>query len=71
MSAHSYEEILAGMKKFAYEKYPRANSYPNSPNTCNHKFDFVIYCDGETDIVRCNLCGEERVFPCSFDDDYN
>lgn len=71
MSINSYDEILAGMKKIAYINYPPADSYPNKPENCYHNFNFVIYCDGIQDIVKCNKCGAERVFSCNFDDDYN
>lgn len=53
----------------AHEEFPFSISYPNSQESCNHNFDFVVYCDGETDIVRCNKCGLEIETRCSFDDE--
>ncbi len=63
------------LPKEAYEKahkeFPLAKSYPNKPEDCNHNFDFVVYCDGERDIVRCFKCGMEKEVRCSFDDEYD
>ena len=55
----------------AHRNFPPAATYPKSPSECVHDFAFTVYCDGTWDIVRCPICGEERVFPCSFDDDYD
>lgn len=28
-----------------------------------------IVCDNDHDVCECSDCGEQRVFPCNFDDD--
>ena len=54
----------------AHKEFPRFAEYQFDTSNCNHNFCFVVYCDGETDIVRCIKCGEEKEVPCTFDDDY-
>lgn len=31
----------------------------------------VIKCDGETDKMKCRVCGKEWTESCNFDDDYS
>jgi len=67
----SRSEYEAALRKGRLE-YPPLAAYPNRPSECNHDFSFIIYCDGENwDIARCPRCGEERIVPCTFDDDYD
>lgn len=66
---------MGKLSKEAYEKahkeYPLQKMYPCKPEKCIHNFSFVVYCNGETDIVRCNKCGKEKEFSCNFDDEYD
>lgn len=55
----------------AYLDFPRLEKYEDKPDKCKHNLNFVIYCKGDWDIVRCNKCGYETVIPCSFDEEYN
>ena len=57
--------------KKAHEEFPFAKIYQNSQESCNHIFNFVVYCDGERDIVRCNKCGMEKEVRCDFNDEYD
>lgn len=66
-SKEEYEKVL----KIAHLRYPKKKIYINSPENCKHNYCFIVYCDGIEDIVRCNKCGDEKVCPCSFDDEYN
>jgi len=54
-----------------YKEYPREEKYDyefyDGKHACRRK---VIYCDSETDIVRCDLCGYEKEVSCSFDSDF-
>lgn len=55
----------------AHKEYPFADEYPNTPDKCYHDYSFVVFCNGQTDIVRCKKCGHEIEQRCNFDDDYN
>ncbi len=56
----------------AHNDFPLKTTYPNSPERCNHNYNFVVFCDGgDWDIVRCQKCGSEKICACSFDDDYD
>lgn len=65
------EKVMARV----YEEHPREESYPNTYldglHNCRDGNPEMIYCDGDTDIMRCRKCGHEWTEPCSFDDDYN
>ncbi len=68
---HAKTEYAHALEQ-AHKEFPLKKEYPNRPESCDHDFNFVVFCDGgEWDIVRCQKCGEERVAPCSFDDDYS
>ena len=54
----------------AHKEFPHKKMYPNNKKNCNHKFNFVIYCDGKNDIVRCLKCGKEIEVICNFDYDF-
>lgn len=54
----------------AHKEYPFNKMYPNKQEKCNHNFSFVVFCNGTTDIVRCNKCGKEIERSCDFDDEY-
>jgi len=54
----------------AHKEFPHLKMYPFKPEECMHNFSFCIYCNGETDILRCNKCGAEKETRCNFDDDY-
>lgn len=66
---------MGKLSKKAYDKahkeYPLAKMYPFKQEKCIHSFSFCVYCNGETDIYRCNKCGAEEEFRCNFDDDYD
>lgn len=70
MSILNNEEEFDRALKKAYEEFP-PHKYSNNMDECCHNYDFVIYCDGEYDIVRCRDCGKEIVVLCSFDADYD
>ena len=55
----------------AHKKYPFAVKYRNKPENCHHIYDFIVFCNSETDIVRCRNCGSEIETSCNFDDDYD
>lgn len=55
----------------AHKEFPHNKMYPNKPEKCIHSFSFTIYCNGDTDIVRCLKCGMEKEVRCNFDDDYD
>jgi NAD-dependent SIR2 family protein deacetylase len=56
----------------AHAEFPLAENYPHTPDDGHiHAHDFVVYCHGGTDIVRCQKCGHEKQVPCTFDDDYS
>ena len=56
----------------AHNDFPLKPAYPNSRKSCDHNYDFVVFCDGsDWDIVRCQKCGSEKICVCSFDDDYD
>ena len=55
----------------AHTEYPLLAKYKNKPTECQHNFDFVVYCNGERDIVRCCRCGYEKEVRCTFDDEYD
>ena len=62
------------LSKEAYEKahkeFPLLAKYQNKPTECQHYFNFVVYCNGERDIVRCCRCGLEKEIRCSFEDEF-
>jgi uncharacterized Zn finger protein len=39
-------------------------------HNCQQHYE-LIKCDGETDTVRCIMCGKEWQRPCNFDEDYD
>lgn len=55
----------------AHNDYPFSVKYKNTPKNCNHNYTFVVFCNGERDIVRCQRCGSEIEQLCNFDYDYN
>lgn len=57
--------------KKAHKEFPFAESYPYKQDNCNHNFNFVVYCNGEKDIVRCTKCGKEKEIRCNFDNEYD
>lgn len=63
LSKEAYEQ--------AHKEYPFDKIYPCKQENCNHIFSFVVYCNGSTDIVRCNKCGKEIETSCNFDDEYD
>ena len=44
-----------------HREYPLREKYEFSPDKCRHNFNFVVYCDGEWDIVRCSKCGGSKL----------
>jgi hypothetical protein len=68
--ANSELEYAKALAK-AHREYPLREKYEFSPDKCRHNFNFVVYCDGEWDIVRCSKCGAEQVQTCTFDDEYD
>jgi len=57
------KEIMAKV----YLEYPRKAKYEfeyyDGKHGCERR---VIYCEGDKDIVRCELCGAERETKCNF-----
>lgn len=67
---NSKAEYAAALEK-AHKEFPLRSDYPNNQNSCDHNYNFVVFCDGsDWDIVRCQKCGHERICACNFDDDY-
>lgn len=64
-------EYEAALEK-AHINFPLKSVYPNSQKSCNHNYNFVVFCGGgDWDIVRCQKCGSEIICRCDFDDDYD
>ena len=55
----------------AHKQYPFSIKYKNTPEKCEHKHNFVVFCNGEQDIVRCQKCGHEIEIPCCYEDEYD
>ncbi len=30
----------------------------------------TLFCDGDTDVVECSVCGHQRLARCTFDEDF-
>lgn len=57
-----------------HEEYPRKEEYTQAPYDGLHGCwdnSRVVYCDGERDIRRCELCGDEWECSCNIDDDFS
>ncbi|MCE5227899.1 MAG: hypothetical protein LLG05_18825 [Porphyromonadaceae bacterium] len=62
------EEIM----KKVHKEYPHSENYPFECGKGHSCYDdyFEVYCDSDTDIVRCRKCGNEWAKRCTFDDDF-
>lgn len=55
----------------AHKDYPFSIKYKNTPERCNHAYNFCVFCNGERDILRCQKCGSEIECQCNFDNEYD
>ena len=37
---------------------------------CFHSHWRTIFCNDETDVVECSVCGQQRLARCNFDEEY-
>ena len=55
----------------AHKEFPFALKYQNTPDNCNHNYNFIVFCNNKWDIIRCQKCGSEIERSCNFDYDYD